>query len=217
MRVAENDTVVTEYAEAMNRGAAFPPITVFSDGHEYWLADGFHRLKAALQVGQDSIACELREGSLDDAREFACRANLNHGLQRTCDDKRRAVTEYLKISQNENLSNNEIGKRLAVSHHFVQTIRAGLGLKPSLRAHVGVGGKDKKIGTFQSKEAKSTKNVNPGKTGVVPKGCYVTLYNVSKNSPEQFVSVLRAEFDKSYLDALCQELRRSLTQEKQVL
>ena len=38
------------YTERMREGDEFPPVTVFFDGHEYWLADGFHRVEAWLQA-----------------------------------------------------------------------------------------------------------------------------------------------------------------------
>jgi len=46
--------VMEDYAEQMRNGVEFPPITVFFDGKEYWLADGFHRLGAALGASGSS-------------------------------------------------------------------------------------------------------------------------------------------------------------------
>jgi hypothetical protein len=34
-------TKIAEYATAMSEGSEFPPMTVFWDGQNYWLADGF--------------------------------------------------------------------------------------------------------------------------------------------------------------------------------
>jgi hypothetical protein len=56
-------TKVEEYVAAMATGADFPPLTVFWDGAEYWLADGFHRLWAynivmqALKLAQPQQSC----------------------------------------------------------------------------------------------------------------------------------------------------------------
>jgi hypothetical protein len=66
-------------------GAMFPPVVVFFDGAEYWLADGFHRILAAKQLGLAEIAADVREGG---------RANVSHGLKRFNRDKRNAVGNY---------------------------------------------------------------------------------------------------------------------------
>ena len=44
---------IEDYAEQMQRNAEFPPVVVFFDGKEYWLADGFHRLAAAKQTNPE--------------------------------------------------------------------------------------------------------------------------------------------------------------------
>jgi hypothetical protein len=43
--------VVQNYADALEEGANFPPVTLFYDGSAYWLADGFHCTAA----GKESI------------------------------------------------------------------------------------------------------------------------------------------------------------------
>jgi len=130
MRVTQNHHAVSEYAEQLASGTEFPPVTVFTDGTEYWLADGFHRYAAHAKAGLDTIACEVRQGTLHDALEYACRANQTHGIQRTNADKRRAVEEYFKIPGHEELSNSEVAKRLGVSVPFVKESRERNGVKP---------------------------------------------------------------------------------------
>ncbi len=49
-RVAINQTTVEEYASDMREGASFPPVLLFNDGTDYWLADGFHRVLAAEMI-----------------------------------------------------------------------------------------------------------------------------------------------------------------------
>ena len=200
MRISENAAAIEDYAEAVRNGSVFPPLIVFTDGKHYWLADGFHRFAAFLKCGLDSCRCDVREGTLNDAKRFACEANKEHGLQRTQSDKRNAIKEYLTISGLEKLSNSEIGKRLGVSHHLVCAVRGELKLAPSPKSHVGGGGKAP-VGNFQ-KPAKAK-----GNTG---KNRFTTLYNVSLDSPEQFVSVLRTEFTSQYLDSLLISLQQSL-------
>jgi len=83
---------VREYAtEERERGAVFPPLTVFHDGAVYWLADGFHRLGAARQNGKKKVACEVREGGFADALRHALGANSSHGMRRTHIDIANAV------------------------------------------------------------------------------------------------------------------------------
>jgi len=59
-RVQINESTVSEYAEAIQNGAQFPPVTVFFDGTNFWLADGFHRLLAHKRAGKPEIL-ETRE------------------------------------------------------------------------------------------------------------------------------------------------------------
>lgn len=139
MRIDQNSQVVDEYAERLADGVEFPPIVVFTDGTEFWLADGFHRYFAHRKAGHDTIACEVRQGTLNDALEFACRANQAHGLRRTNADKRRAVEEYFKIPGHETLNNSEVARRLGVSVPFVKEVREKHGIKASPSAHVGIG------------------------------------------------------------------------------
>ena len=95
-RVKLHEEVIIEYAEAMKRGECFPPITVFYDGEAYWLANGFHRIQAAIKNGSDSIQAEVRSGELRAAILRSASANFDHGLRRSNEDKRRAVATVLR-------------------------------------------------------------------------------------------------------------------------
>jgi len=96
-RAELNQATVAEYAEALGHGAEFPPVIVFSDGAAggNWLADGFHRYHAHRAAGLAEISCDLRIGTLRDAKLFAAGANGTHGLRRTNADKRQAVAMVL--------------------------------------------------------------------------------------------------------------------------
>ena len=85
------EETVKEYAEAMAAGAKFPPVIVFHDGTNYWLADGFHRLEAWKRNGVNSIKAEVKEGNRIDALKFAFGANSSHGLRMSNEDKRQLV------------------------------------------------------------------------------------------------------------------------------
>lgn len=145
MRVAERPGTVDEYAEALERGCEFPPVTVFQVGTEYVLADGFHRYAAYKKRGLDTILCIVRQGTLDDAREFACCANQDHGLPRTSADKRNAVERFFSIPDRDTLTNSEVARRLGVSVPFVKDVRDGLGVKASPSSHHGAGSSKRRL------------------------------------------------------------------------
>ena len=204
MRVNQNNYVVGEYAEQLANGAEFPPVTVFTDGTECWLADGFHRYFAHLKAGLDTIACEVRQGTLHDALEYACRANQTHGLQRTNADKRRAVEEYFKIPDHEELSNSEVAKRLGVSVPFVKEVRERQGVKASPKAHVGAGASEGIKRLNSPNEDEVIKRLNNPTAGSLIEVMLPT------NHPMQFVTALAGRFDKEYLQTCMAMLHETL-------
>ena len=74
---------IDNYAEAMADGAQFPEVTVFTDGTHFWLADGFHRVMAAKQLGKKQISADIRKGTEDDAVVFGGTANNKQGKRPT--------------------------------------------------------------------------------------------------------------------------------------
>src|SRR6476469_4954903 len=74
---------ISDYAEDMRAGAAFPPIVVFYDGSDYWLADGFHPTGAAHAAAYSEIEADVRQGTRRDAVLFSVGANGQHGHRRT--------------------------------------------------------------------------------------------------------------------------------------
>ncbi len=92
VRARLSEETVKEYAEAMAAGAKFPPVIVFHDGTNYWLADGFHRLEAWKRNGVETIKAEVKEGSRIEALKFAFCANNSHGLRMSNEDKRQVVS-----------------------------------------------------------------------------------------------------------------------------
>ncbi len=121
-----NQETIAEYAEAYRAGVAMPPVVVFYDGTTYWLADGFHRYFGAKQAGKETIHEEVTPGSQRDAVLFSLGANAKHGLRRSNADKRKAVQILLADVEWAKWSSNEIAKRCAVSHTFVDEFRRSL-------------------------------------------------------------------------------------------
>lgn len=87
-RAGTDAETIDTYADAMADGAQFPDVTVFTDGNRYWLADGFHRVMAAKQMGKTTIAADVRKGTEDDAVVFGGTANNKQGKRPTRADVR---------------------------------------------------------------------------------------------------------------------------------
>ena len=66
-----NYTVVKDYAEQLREGTKFPPVIVFFDGAEYWLADGFHRYHATKSNASTTVIADVKSGSQYEAKFFA--------------------------------------------------------------------------------------------------------------------------------------------------
>ncbi len=126
MRVEMKPDVVREYADDMAAGAAFPPVVVYFDGTEYWLADGFHRVAAARKIERETIEAEVLDGGERDAILHGIGSNASHGLRRTQADKRRAVERLLRDDEWGKWSNRQIAKFAKVDHKTVGKIRREL-------------------------------------------------------------------------------------------
>lgn len=116
-----NDETVAEYAEAMREGADFPPIVVFHDGSDNWLADGFHRFHGARAAGLDSLAADLRTGTKMDALWFALGANKSNGQRPSRGDVRHAVLLALKTWPDK--SQREIAVQVGCSQAWVNSLK----------------------------------------------------------------------------------------------
>lgn len=132
-RAAMDQDTVADYRDSIddarrqNTSAGawpFPPVEVFYDGEKYHLADGFHRVAAAIQAGVYQIPANIHQGTRRDAVLASVGANATHGLRRTNEDKRRAVQTVLRDEEWQQWSDREIGRRCHVSHPTVAAIRA---------------------------------------------------------------------------------------------
>ena len=134
-RVQIDSEAVRDYADALNDGAALPPVVVFYDGSDYWLADGFHRLAAARSAEREQIEAEVRRGTKRDAVLHAVGANTTHGLRRSNADKRKAVRLLLEDEEWGKWSDREIAAKAGVSHPFVAKQRCLTGNVASERTY----------------------------------------------------------------------------------
>lgn len=120
-----NQEVVNEYAESIESGSEFPPVTAFFDGVDYYLADGFHRYFAHKKAGKASINAEVINGTLREAVLHSVGVNAIHGLRRSIADKRKAVMTLLEDLEWQDWSDREIANCCRVSHPFVASLRVG--------------------------------------------------------------------------------------------
>ncbi len=122
-RLQLDSMAIHEYAESMADGSVFPPVVAFYDGADYWLADGFHRLHAAQQLGLADIAADVKQGTLQDAQWNSYSVNQAHGLRRSNEDKRRAVESALCHEYAKKYSDRELARHIGVTHPFIAKLR----------------------------------------------------------------------------------------------
>ncbi len=115
--------VISDYAQAMRELTIFPPVVVYHDGEHYWLADGFHRVKAAAKAKHPAIEADVRQGTQRDAILFSTSANGTHGLRPSNADKRRAVEMLLRDKEWSQWSDRAIARQCHVSPTFVGKVR----------------------------------------------------------------------------------------------
>jgi hypothetical protein len=125
-RVSLAPNLIDEYADAMSSDVQFPPITVYHDGRDYWLADGFHRVFAARKANKQQLNTEIKPGGVREAILFSVGANATHGQRRSNEDKHRSVDILLEDSEWAMWSDREIARRCGVSHQFVSNQRSSL-------------------------------------------------------------------------------------------
>ncbi len=133
IRVELNQDVLGEYVEHMKDGDHFPPITVYHDGAEYWLADGFHRYFAVKALGQATIEAEVVSGTQEEAQLFAMGANKARGLSLTFKDNRNIISIMLKHPVWSQWSNSQISRHIGVSKMTVGRVKASLESQPVVK------------------------------------------------------------------------------------
>lgn len=129
MRASLNRTAILDYAEAMEAGVEFPPIIVYyrrGGPNKHYVADGFHRVLAAKKLDRKTILAEVRDGTKRDAILYAARANMQHGVRRTNEDKRKAVITLLKDGEWKKWTDTEIARACGVSANMVAKYREWL-------------------------------------------------------------------------------------------
>ncbi len=142
-RAGSDSAVVGEYAERMEQGDVFPPIEVYGNESRCWIGDGWHRVLAALQRGEETIMARVTAGGRIDALRHALSANSRHGQRRTNADKRRAVE--IALREFPKLSDRAVAEMCGVGHEMVGSARPRLGqlAETASSTRTGRDGKDR--------------------------------------------------------------------------
>lgn len=119
---------IQEYTDAIVRLVKFPPIDVFDDGTTKRVADGFHRVAAAVAAGLETIQANVFEGGERDAILYSLSVNATHGLPRRNADKRRVVETILRDKEwsDQFRTDTAIALHCGVSSNFVGHVRKTL-------------------------------------------------------------------------------------------
>lgn len=156
MRVALDQATIDEYAEAMEAGVEFPPIVVFQHNGDFWVADGFHRVRAARQLKRRTILAEVREGTQRDAVLYACGANA--GLRRSIEDRRKAIQTLLRDPEWTSWSDAAIARACAVDSKTVGKYRGQMESTSEIRGQTERKGLDgRTINTAGISTARATR------------------------------------------------------------
>ncbi len=125
-RAALDDEYTEELVKELKDGRMFPPVVIFHDLYNYWLADGFHRFAAHQKAGHREIKADVRKGGKREAMLHSVSANAAHGKRRTNADKRKVVLTLLKDKEWSCWTDRHIAGLCRVSQPFVSTIRKEL-------------------------------------------------------------------------------------------
>ena len=118
--------IVAQFVQDMENGDTFPSITVFAEGQNYWLADGFHRYFAAKRLKKLTIEADVYDGTARDAEWYGMGANNRHGLRPSSADKRKMVIRIVTDPEWQEQSDRAIAQHVGVSHMLVFNIRKEL-------------------------------------------------------------------------------------------
>jgi len=168
IRSLTNEAAVLRYAALMNTEegrARFPPIIVYRDGNgEYWIADGHHRVMAAMQCQLTEIQAEVREGTKADALWAAAEINSKNGLPLEGDDIRQAILMLIDAWPNRSL--RSIADAVGCSKSYVglvktqATLNGQLALDPNVLSGKTIGKDGKLYPAIRIKKVKDKANPN---------------------------------------------------------
>jgi hypothetical protein len=210
----------------MRLGTRFPPIAVFHDGKDYWLADGFHRVAAANRARPgEFIEAEVMQGTQIDAQWYSYGVNKDHGLRRTNEDKARAVKRALCHPQGAKRSDRDIAAHVGVTAPMVGKYRAQLEATCQIgKSSDRIGGDGRTINTAHigraRRRAKSPSHRGARRSSLKPIRPMIAPSVVEQMTapslplnPVMGARALLSVFGKGYLRIMVDELIRCLKED----
>ena len=168
IRSSTNEAAVLRYAALMDSEegrAKFPPVIVYRDENgEHWIADGHHRVMAALRCQLSEIRAEIREGSKADALWAAAEINSKNGLPLEGDDIRQTILKLVEAWPNRSL--RSIAEAVGCSKSYVGLVKSQMFLDvrlagdPDLLSGKTIGKDGKLYPAVRVRKPKG--NANPG-------------------------------------------------------
>ncbi len=169
IRVDMCEETIQRYFDAMEDEQAlgkFPPIRLIRDSDEkLWLADGHHRVVAAVRRKFESIPGGIRPGTKADAIWEAAKANGKNGLQLGRADIRRAVEMILTVLPDR--SNRAVAEVVGCSHEYVRKLRQSTGNSLTVERTIGKDGKSRPA--YQRNKKKPPEETAPENVSDSPK------------------------------------------------
>ena len=118
IRDSNHGETIERYMDSFDQ---LPPIDVFETPDGVFVADGFHRLAAAIRLGRLTIEVTVHQGTYNDAAEFAVTANVRNGDPLTRAERHRGIRR-LKQIHGEEWSLDQIAEAMAVSRPTVSNV-----------------------------------------------------------------------------------------------
>jgi hypothetical protein len=162
-RIKLNQDVVNEYAEHLKDGDKFPPMVVYHDGTDHWLADGFHRYFAYKLNKETMVEVEVIAGTVEDAQEYSFSANQGskRGLSNSPEDNRNIITRMLQSPRWSLWSDVVIAKHIGVSLSTVKRVKSSLELPEQETVKYVKDGKELEMKVNKVKRAKRPVGTKP--------------------------------------------------------
>jgi len=212
-RAELDDKYTEELVNELKEGRLFPPVVVFQDLDDYWLADGFHRYVAHQKAGLGKIKAEVLKGGKRTAMLHSVSANSTHGKRRTNADKRKVVLTLLKDQEWGCWTDRFIAGKCRVSQPFVSAIRKELtdnGYKFPEKRTATNGRKMKvaKIGSTHSQNSQKSKA--PAKKSLPVAG--------NENPPQRtYTTSSKVDYEIQTLKTEVNELKAALQSKERVI